>query len=1068
MRTCATKVLLVGLFFVCLTEGALYAGAAAEREYTGDFALNREIPVNLAAGTAEHPRLVEVSWVRIEPVYGNCWLPTARVGWSSSADATWRIRIELLDDKGGMLHHARDEPMTFTATADDASPPAMIYAEVGLDPMQWEYRRHAAQIRVILEPAVAPPADPSASFPVVVCAVDAQSRRPLADATVIARASRQGATIRAHTFLHRTNGQGECQVAFAKTGLRVASVSVQKQGYATLLKNWSASYSSFLATPSLTELPARHVLALTPAQTIGGTVQDQSGQPIAGAQVTVEVHLEETSGVASVNRCLYTDQEGRWRVDGIPADADPIRLGFSHPNYLGDEWANTRITGGDLPAIRDLKHVTTMTRGLTVSGRVLDDQGRPVPRAAVVLARAYSGGFQYGRTDTLTDTSGQFRFGCARNDLTDSTPDGGSTGVLVEVPGYLPALQRVVVEPNLTPLEFRLRRGRALTVRVVDANDRPLAGAWTVAHLLREDPRYGLWHEETDEQGQFVIPNAPDHEIRLTVGKSGYRTVRDQVLAASEGRPVVAMVASPRIQGNVLDAGTGKPVSSFDVVAVPPESRRMDTGGPYPFKDGRFELTFDEIRADMDSLELKVLAVGYKPATSGSLRLEGTRTLEFKLTADPSFDAQALRRERGGLRPSEPTVVAGTVVDPNGRPVSQVDVVVVGPSYSQATSDAEGRFKLRLPPTMGLGRMPEQMVPHLIARDREHDLAVAAEFDATATEDLVVKLAPGTILSGRITDAQGKGLPASRMSLVFRTGTMGFGLPETAQSDADGRYEIRGVPGGQSLSVSATVEGYGQASVSVQTAQAVSDRIELETMVLQVANLDINGTVVDPNDQPVPAARLYCYGQGQPNRQVQADGQGRFVIRGVCAGTVQIQANNMGRDRTNLFGFVSAEGGASDVKIVISPRGSPGRYVPAKPSSLVGKALPALADVGIDSPADAYKDRKLLLCFFDVDQRPSRNCLATLAKRAEDLEQKGVTVLGVQAAETDRGALEQWLKNQNIAVPVGTIKADVKRTTFAWGVQSLPWLILTDVQHKIVAEGFTVADLDAKIEASKP
>jgi len=29
-------------------------------------------------------------------------------------------------------------------------------------------------------------------------------------------------------------------------------------------------------------------------------------------------------------------------------------------------------------------------------------------------------------------------------------------------------------------------------------------------------------------------------------------------------------------------------------------------------------------------------------------------------------------------------------------------------------------------------------------------------------------------------------------------------------------------------------------------------------------------------------------------------------------------------------------------------------------------------------------------------------------------------------------------------------------------------LILTDVQHKIVAEGFTVADLDARIEASKP
>jgi protocatechuate 3,4-dioxygenase beta subunit len=1064
MKTCGKEALLVGLFLVCWAECA-GAGAATGREYTGDFVLNRETPVNLAAGTPAHPRLVEISWLRIEPVYGNAWALTARVGWSPVAEATWSIRIELLDDKGNILTHSRDRATTFTGKADGSKPGALHYAELGLDPMHWEMRRHAARVRVILEPAVTPPANPSGNHSVVVSIIDAGSRKPIPGVVVVARASHRGRQDRAHVYLHRTDAQGECRVAFDRTDLRVASVSAQKPGYAAFSKSWSGRYSSLLVTPPLTELPERHVLAMPPAQTIGGTVQDPSGRPIAGAEVRVNVDLEEAYGGVSVSRCLDTDREGHWRVDGIPVAADPIRLGFSHPDYLGDEWANTRVTGGDVPALRDLKYVTTMTRGLTVSGRVLDDEGRPVPRAAVVLARAYSGGFQYGRTDTLTDASGQFRFGCARNDLTDSTPDGGSTGVLVEVPGYLPALQRAVVEPNLAPLEFRLRRGRALTVRVVDANDRPLAGAWTVVHVLREDPRYGLWREDTDEQGRFVIPNVPDHEICLTVGKSGYRTIRDHVLAASEGRPVVTMKTSPCLRGSVLDAGTGKPIPAFEIVAVPPDPERMEAGGPYPFKDGRFELVFDEPRTGMDSLELKVLAVGYKPATSGSVRLEGTRSVEFKLTADPSFDAQALRRERGGLRSSEPTVVTGAVVDPNGRPVPQAEVILVGPFHSQVASDAEGRFKLRLPM---MGRMPEEMVPHIIARDRERNLAVASEFDATAAEDLVVKLAPGTILSGRITDAQGQGLPAARISLIFRAGRTGFSLPETAQSDADGRYEIRGMPGGQSLFVIATVEGYGQASVSVQTVEAVSDRIELETMVLQVANLDISGTVVDSNDKPVPGARLFSYGSGQPQRQVQSDGQGRFVIRGVCAGAVQIQANTSGRDRTNLFGLVRTEGGAADVKIVIGSRGSAGSYVPARPPSLVGKLLPALADVGIESPADAYKDRKLLLCFFDVDQRPSRNCLATLAGRAEELRQKDVILLGVQAGDADRSALEQWLKGRSIDVPVGRIEADVKKTTFAWGVRSLPWLILTDTQHKVVAEGFAVGELDAKVEPAGP
>jgi len=48
-----------------------------------------------------------------------------------------------------------------------------------------------------------------------------------------------------------------------------------------------------------------------------------------------------------------------------------------------------------------------------------------------------------------------------------------------------------------------------------------------------------------------------------------------------------------------------------------------------------------------------------------------------------------------------------------------------------------------------------------------------------------------------------------------------------------------------------------------------------------------------------------------------------------------------------------------------------------------------------------------------------------------------------QAADADGSALDQWLKEQNITVPVGSIKTDAKKATLAWGVKSLPWLILT-------------------------
>ena len=35
---------------------------------------------------------------------------------------------------------------------------------------------------------------------------------------------------------------------------------------------------------------------------------------------------------------------------------------------------------------------------------------------------------------------------------------------------------------------------------------------------------------------------------------------------------------------------------------------------------------------------------------------------------------------------------------------------------------------------------------------------------------------------------------------------------------------------------------------------------------------------------------------------------------------------------------------------------------------------------------------------------------------------------------------------------------------FNWGVKSLPWLILTDKNHIVTAEGFNIAELNEKVQ----
>jgi hypothetical protein len=43
------------------------------------------------------------------------------------------------------------------------------------------------------------------------------------------------------------------------------------------------------------------------------------------------------------------------------------------------------------------------------------------------------------------------------------------------------------------------------------------------------------------------------------------------------------------------------------------------------------------------------------------------------------------------------------------------------------------------------------------------------------------------------------------------------------------------------------------------------------------------------------------------------------------------------------------------------------------------------------------------------------------------------------------------------------VQVDEEKTRFSWGVRSLPWLILTDKKHVVTDEGFSLAELDEKL-----
>ena len=88
-----------------------------------------------------------------------------------------------------------------------------------------------------------------------------------------------------------------------------------------------------------------------------------------------------------------------------------------------------------------------------------------------------------------------------------------------------------------------------------------------------------------------------------------------------------------------------------------------------------------------------------------------------------------------------------------------------------------------------------------------------------------------------------------------------------------------------------------------------------------------------------------------------------------------------------------------------------------------------------------------------------------LGKRAKLLADKGVYVILVHAQSAKEKSVNSLLKEHEIDFTSGLLERDdIYRIRRAWGAKLLPWLILSDKDHVITADGFGIGELNRKIE----
>ena len=771
-------------------------------------------------------------------------------------------------------------------------------------------------------------------------------------------------------------------------------------------------------------------------QRLAGVVLNENDQPVAGANLY-------TFGEGQPNLNGRTDAQGRFTFAQVCTG--PVQLSAS--SQRGRSFGTAAVEGGDTNVTIRLSVPPDFASGSAagakskLAGTVVDPEGKPARNLPVAL-------FPDLQEEKRTDAEGRFTLTVDPNPF-DGMRNTPQILIARDLARNLAASLDIDVDsPNAS---LRLEPGLILAGRVTDANGNGIAKAET--HLIFHAGIMGRSMGQpvhTDIAGRFEIKGLPPgRNYSVTVVAKGYGTAgrdlgtMDPTVRKMDLGSFQLPKADQRIAGVVVD-DEDKPVKGATISAY--GNGQPNVNGQTDAK-GRF--AFDQVCAGPINI--------YANSQHGNDSGNGSTVAQG---GDTNITVRFGVHWRPGQTASAGIIIAGTIVDPDGKPAPGARVSLLPDPQGEKTANAEGRFKLAFDPNRFGGMPINQRV--VIARDLIRNLAAALDLEEGAT-NADLKLQPAWTLAGRIVDTNGAGISGGQAQLMFDSDHFTSLVGAPTRADAEGRFEIKGLPHGRAFSVRVSATGFGQDTPDIDPPAGDTHRVELDPTELWVADQRIAGVVLDADDKPVAGAWINGSGDKQPTFNGQTDSQGRFAFKPVCSGPLRLDASC----QPNLSGNASVEGGDTNITLRIAAPGAGGGRTPPPPVvSLEGKPLPDLTVLGL-AGADVPAKGPLLALLIDAEQRPSRRLLKRMTELADTLKPKGLVVIVLQAGALEGAEFAAWKQENAIPFPVGLFKGNREKARAAWGAAALPWLILTDADRKVTAEGFAIGELDEKLDPMK-
>jgi hypothetical protein len=597
---------------------------------------------------------------------------------------------------------------------------------------------------------------------------------------------------------------------------------------------------------------------------VSGVVTDAAGRPAAGADLWLDDALPGGK----------TDAQGRFRLAHAP-----------------DGWQQLTARSGRLVAVaaRRTGPLALRLGALRTLSGTVREEGTRAPLAGVTVTAFGSG--PAGRA--VTDAQGRY----AIDDLAPGTYRAWATGGGVAMSPAAAASEDAIdlVRTPAARRDIVVLRPPSVRGRVEDEERRPVAGAavglgfkgpqvYAVNGLGIDTDPGARATVRTGADGGFTLPlpviqqeqvvRALGFEQSVVVLKQGFAvgTAPLPATGAPAAPVVVALRRGVELRGRVV-AADGAPVPD---------------AGVFLAESGTLASTMVPMHLLLTALEDSQSWVRTDAAGTFSARVHPAAHEVSVLK--PGYARRTLRGQEPGGTPLQVTLdpaasVAGRVVRADGRGIPGVQIATTSELQSgllePVESDADGAFVV------------DDLSPGLYSLFAQHPKlgTLGTRMVEAPARDVVFALPAGGTVRGRAVDAATREELRRFTVSVAPAGDEGSWRREGTVDEEGGGFVVEDVPEG-TVTLTAAAEGYAHTSVPDLAVAADGEALEVEVALR--ADAAITGVVTNESGAPVQAHLNASAKDGSASGSAAADGEGRYELRGLPAGEVDLHVQARG------------------------------------------------------------------------------------------------------------------------------------------------------------------------------